>query len=124
MGTLDKIWLNFITCDNVSMIFFGKPDVDPPPPWWRDPPLKDLKPTKGRPIDHIAFSYRKIEPVFERMQRAGVKIVEPIKADPKYGYRSFYVEGPDAVLVEIVEEKPVPEGIWGLIFSLIEHIER
>src|SRR4051812_23839148 len=25
MGSLDKIWINVITCDNVSMIFFGKP---------------------------------------------------------------------------------------------------
>jgi len=112
MSTIGKIWLNVIQCDNVTMIFFGKPDIDPPPPWWQDPPLKELKPTKGRPIDHIAFSYRHIEPVFEQMQKSGVKIVEPIKEDPKYHFKSFYVEGPDNVLIEIVEEKPIPEGIW------------
>jgi hypothetical protein len=46
------------------------------------------------------------------MKSSGVKIVEPIKVDPKYHFKSFYVEGPDNVLIEVVEEKPVPEGIW------------
>jgi catechol 2,3-dioxygenase-like lactoylglutathione lyase family enzyme len=112
MSTIAKIWINVIQCDNVTMIFFGKPDIEPGPPWWRDPPLKEINPTKGRPIDHIAFSYRQIEPVLEAMQKSGVKIVEPIKEDPKYHFKSFYVEGPDNVLIEIVEEKPIPEGIW------------
>jgi catechol 2,3-dioxygenase-like lactoylglutathione lyase family enzyme len=112
MSSLNKIWINVINCDNVTLIFFGKPDVEPPPPWWPEAPLKALKPTKGRPIDHLAFSYRQIEPVFEAMQKSGVKIVEPIKEDPKYHFKSFYVEGPDNVLIEVVEEKPIPEGIW------------
>ncbi len=112
MSTINKIWLNAIQCDNVSIIIFGKPDIDPAPPWWRDPPLKTIQPTKGRPIDHIAFSYRDIAPEFARMQREGVKIVAPIRSDPKYGFKSFFVEGPNGVLVEVVEEKPIPEGIW------------
>lgn len=112
MATLDKIWLNFMQCDNVILIVFGKPDVSPPPPWWPEPPLKKLEPTKGRPVDHLAFSYRTIEPVYQDMKRAGVKIAETIKTDPKYHFRSFFVEGPDGVLIEIVEEKPLPEGIW------------
>jgi catechol 2,3-dioxygenase-like lactoylglutathione lyase family enzyme len=112
MATLDKIWINLMQCDNVLIIVFGKPDVTPPPPWWPGAPLKKLEPTKGRPIDHLAFSYRQIEPVFAAMQQSGVKIVEPIKVDPKYHFKSFFVAGPDGVLIEIVEEKPVPEGIW------------
>ena len=62
MATLAGIWINVIQCDNVTMIFFGKPDISPSPPWWPDEPLKDIQPTKGRPIDRIAFSYRNIEP--------------------------------------------------------------
>jgi catechol 2,3-dioxygenase-like lactoylglutathione lyase family enzyme len=112
MATLDKIWINVLPCDNVTIIVFGKPDIEPSPPWWRDPPLKQLQPTKGRPIDHLAFSYRQIEPVYERMKKSGAKIVETIRNDPKYGYRSFFAEGPDGVLIEIVEDKPIPEGIW------------
>ncbi len=112
METLQGIWMNFIRCDNVLMIIFGKPDRDPPPSWWADPPLRDFAPTKGRPIDHLAFSYRAIEPVHERMKAAGAEIVQPISVDGKFGHRSFYVLAPDKVLVEIVEAKPIPEAIW------------
>jgi catechol 2,3-dioxygenase-like lactoylglutathione lyase family enzyme len=112
MATLAGIWINSFRCDNVSLIVFGKPDRDPPPPWWRDPPLRALQPTQGRVIDHLAFSYRAIEPVFERMKQAGVKVVRPIGTDPSLKLKSFFVLAPDDVLVEIVEAKPVPEGLW------------
>jgi catechol 2,3-dioxygenase-like lactoylglutathione lyase family enzyme len=112
MSTLAGIWMNTIQCDNVTMIFFGKPDVDTPPPWWPDPPLKEIKPTKGRPIDHIAFSYREIEPVFERMKAAGAEIVQPITYDERLKLKSFQVLAPDQVLVEVVEARPIPEGVW------------
>src|SRR5262245_37928077 len=55
---------NSFRVDNVNIIVFAKPETNPPPTWWPDPPLKELQPTKGRPIDHIAFSYRRIEPVY------------------------------------------------------------
>jgi catechol 2,3-dioxygenase-like lactoylglutathione lyase family enzyme len=112
MSTLDKIWINTIQCDNVTMIFFGKPDLDTPPPWWPDPPLKEIKPTRGRPIDRIAFSYRKLEPEFERIKAAGAKIIEPITLREQHKLKSFIVEGPDGVSVEVVEAKPIPEGVW------------
>jgi len=106
------VWANSFRCDNVLLIVFGKPDMEPKPEWWPDPPLRSMVPTRGRAIDHIAFSYRSIEPVFERMKKAGVRIVEPIRTDPEYGLKSFFVEAPNGVLVEIVEAKPIPEGIW------------
>src|SRR6185503_8391555 len=100
MQTLRTIWLNSFRCDNVSFIVFGKPDRDPPPPWWRDPPLRAIKPTQGRPIDHIAFSYPQIEPVFQRMKAAGATIVQPIAVQDSLKLKSFFVLAPDAVLVE------------------------
>ncbi|HEV3137050.1 MAG TPA: VOC family protein, partial [Pirellulales bacterium] len=112
MSTLAGIWIRVIQCDNVSMIFFGKPDVTPAPPWWRDEPLKEIQPTKDRPIDRIAFSYRDIQPVFERMKAAGVEIIEPITDRPQYKLKSFMVQGADKVRVEVVEAKPIPEGVW------------
>jgi catechol 2,3-dioxygenase-like lactoylglutathione lyase family enzyme len=111
-STLGGIWINAIQCDNVIMIFFGKPDMTPPPRWWRDEPLVDIQPTKGRPIDRIAFSYRDINPVFERMKAAGAEIIEPITERPQFKMKSFLVQAPDKVTVEIVEAKPVPEGTW------------
>lgn len=78
----------------------------------RLPVGRKLESTKGSPIDHIAFSYANITPVFDRMRAAGVKIVEPIAMRPGQNLRSFFVEGPDSVLIEIVEAKPVPDGLW------------
>jgi catechol 2,3-dioxygenase-like lactoylglutathione lyase family enzyme len=106
------VWANAFRCDNVNFIIFGKPDTEPVPPWWPDPPLKSLAPTRGRAIDHVAFSFRSIEPVFQRMKSAGVQIVEPIAVREDYRLKSFFVLGPNEVLVEIVEAKPIPEGIW------------
>jgi catechol 2,3-dioxygenase-like lactoylglutathione lyase family enzyme len=112
MSSLAGIWMNTLSCDNVLLIVFGKPDVEPSPFWWPDPPLKEIQPTKDRPIDHIAFSYRDIEPIYERMKREGVEIVEPIAERAPFGFKSFFVMAPNQVLVEIVQERPIPDGIW------------
>jgi catechol 2,3-dioxygenase-like lactoylglutathione lyase family enzyme len=112
MSTLAGIWINVIQCDNVTMIFFGKPDISPSPPWWPDEPLKEIQPTRGRPIDHIGFSYRDIEPVYERMKKAGAEIVEPIAMHEDIKTKGFQVLAPDKVTIEIVEAKPIPEGVW------------
>jgi catechol 2,3-dioxygenase-like lactoylglutathione lyase family enzyme len=110
----DQFWVNSIRADNVTFYVFGKPEGDPPPAWWakQGASMKTLEPTKGRVIDHIAFSYRAIAAVLERMKKAGVTIVEPIAVREPYKIKSFFVQGPDNVLVEIVEAKPIPEGIW------------
>lgn len=73
---------------------------------------RKLETTKGSPIDHIAFSYTNIQPVFERMRAAGVPILEPIANRPAHNLKSFFIQGPDNVVIEIVEAKPIPDGIW------------
>lgn len=112
INTLGGIWMNSFQIDNVTFIIFGKPDQEPKPIWWPDPPLQEIQPTKGRPINHLAFSYRELAPALARMESAGVKIVEPIAVREPFGFESFFVEGPHGVLIEIVAEKPIPEGIW------------
>ena len=107
-----RAWSTGFRCDNVSFVVYGKPDYKPSPPWWRWAPLREFEPQEGRAIDHVAFSYRNIEPVFERMKRSGVKIVQPIRQIEQYGLKSFFVMAPDKVMVEIVEAKPFPEGLW------------
>lgn len=104
------IWSNQLSLDNIIVNVFGKPAENAR--WFPQGTPKELEPTKGRVVDHIAFSYRKIEPVFEKMKSSGVEIVEPIKPKPELGIKSFFVMGPDKVLVEIVEDKPIPEGLW------------
>jgi catechol 2,3-dioxygenase-like lactoylglutathione lyase family enzyme len=77
----------------------------------RLPEGRQLQTTEGSPIDHIAFSYENIAPELDRMRAAGAKIVRPI-AEGADGIKSFFVEGPDQVLIEIVEAKPIPDGLW------------
>jgi catechol 2,3-dioxygenase-like lactoylglutathione lyase family enzyme len=110
----DQFWVNSIRVDNVTMYVFGRPEGDPPPAWWakQGASMKTLEPTRGHVIDHIAFSYRSIAPVLARLEASGVRIVEPMATREPYKLKSFFVLGPDNVLVEIVEAKPIPEGIW------------
>lgn len=108
-----RAWSSGFRCDNVSFVVYGQPNYEPKPPWWeKEPLLTDFEATDGRVIDHIAFSYRDIQPVFERMKADGLDIVRPPEHDAKFNHKSFFVRGPDKVLVEIVEAKPIPEGIW------------
>jgi catechol 2,3-dioxygenase-like lactoylglutathione lyase family enzyme len=110
-----SIWMAFMQCDNVGFAVFGRPDFDSR--WWpggsytkKDAP-DEFQSTAGRAIDHLAFSYRRIEGVYQRLKAAGVEIVEPI-APRDVGHKSFFVMAPDRVLIEIVEAKPIPEGSW------------
>ncbi|MFN7985340.1 MAG: VOC family protein [Vicinamibacterales bacterium] len=77
----------------------------------RLPVGRTLQTTKGSAIDHVAFSYENLAPEFERMKASGVTIVDPIAVRPD-GVKSFFITGPDAVLLEIVEAAPIPDGLW------------
>lgn len=114
--SLQSIRMSFIQCDNVNIVFFGVPDFEsvwfPGANYTRADAGEDFpEPTRGHVVDHLGFSYREIEPIFERMRRAGVEIAEPIATRPS-GMRSFFAWAPDRLLVEIVEEKPLPQGVW------------
>ena len=111
------LWMSFIQCHNVNLVFFGRPDFESV--WFpgsnytlEDFGREDFEPTQGHVIDHLGFSFRNIEPVFERMKMAGAEIVEPIATQPDTGIKSFFALAPDGLLVEIVEERPIPDGIW------------
>jgi len=98
-----KPQINVIRIDNINIVFHPKA------------PLKEgeeFESTKGSVIDHVGFSYRNIDPVYERMQSSGVEIVKPIETSEEFGHRSFFVMGPEKMYIEIVEGKPIPEGIW------------
>jgi catechol 2,3-dioxygenase-like lactoylglutathione lyase family enzyme len=104
---------NYLRLDNVSISVMERPATGKPrPSWWPAEADGTFPKTDGTVIDHIAFSFSDIKPVFQRIQRARVVIVHPIAKSPEYGLTSFFVRGPDGLLVEIVEEVPVPEGIW------------
>lgn len=103
-----------IRVDNVNIIVWVNPAGGPNPHPADLPP--EIQPevgvTEGTAINHIAFSYSEIRPVFDRMSAAGAEIVRGIGYDERHGITSFFVRGPDGLLVEIVESPPVPEGLW------------
>lgn len=105
-----------IRIDNVNLIMFEVPPAGTPDDQYDAILPSRIKPeyegTEGRAMDHIAFSFADIDPVFERMVAAGTTIVDPIAVREPFGFRSFFVRAPDQLLVEVVEEGPVPEGIW------------
>lgn len=98
---------NLLTVNNINIIVFGKPVEEES--WWTN---EEIKPTDGSSIDHIGFSTENIEFLMNKMKSDGLDIVHNIKIDSIHGMKSFFVRGPDSLLVEIVEEKPIPEGIW------------
>lgn len=53
-------------------------------------------------IDHFGLSTDKLEPLLKELKSKGVKIAEPIFTTPAGG-RAFFIEGPDGVLIEIME---------------------
>ena len=104
---------NYIRVDNVSISVMETPSKGQPRPSWWPAEVGDTFPvTDGTVIDHIAFSFVDIKPVLRRMQSTAVTLVRPIERSREYGLTSFFVRGPDGLLVEIVEEAPVPEGVW------------
>jgi hypothetical protein len=46
------------------------------------------------------------------MKSEGATILEPVTERPQNKLKSFIVEGPEKVSIEVVEAKPVPEGTW------------
>lgn len=113
MNVFRYLWSSQVSTNNgVAINIFATPSTKTVN-WWADPPIDEpLVPSDGRAIDHIAFSYRDIQPVYDRMKKNGVEIVDEIKMREEFGMKSFFVRGPDKVLIEIVEGKPVPEGVW------------
>ncbi|MDH5675243.1 MAG: VOC family protein [Myxococcales bacterium] len=60
--------------------------------------------TRGKPIDHIAYSTTDLEREKARIEAAGIAIEEDIAMRDEYGFRSFFVRSPKGIWVEIVED--------------------
>ena len=106
------LWTSQVsTVNGVTINLFARPSEDTLV-WWPYGDLGPLVKSDGRVIDHIGFSFRDIEPIFKRMKDGGADIVEPIEERPEYGMKSFFVRGPDGILIEVVEAKPIPESSW------------
>jgi hypothetical protein len=63
----------------------------------------EMSPTKGRVVDHVGISFARLEPAVERLQRAGVKITDPIRSEAGGKIKYTFAEGPDKMRIELVE---------------------
>lgn len=108
------VLLNVVRVDNVDIVIFARPTPDNGNQFaakelW---PEDGFRPTEGSAINHLAFSYVDAGSALTRIKNAGVSIVQELEIDPRHGHTSFYVRGPDGLLIEIVEDRPIPEGNW------------
>ena len=63
-----------------------------------------LVPSRGQVLDHVAFIVNDFDALFERMRRAGVKVLEPPHA---FGAtRAFMIEDPDGLAIELLAARP------------------
>lgn len=98
---------NKLYIDNVNIMINGRPEQERT--WY---PNNGFIKTDGSSIDHIAFSCNNIESMFKHINGLGTEIVQNIAADERFGFQHFYIRNPDGLLIEVVEERPIPQGIW------------
>jgi catechol 2,3-dioxygenase-like lactoylglutathione lyase family enzyme len=59
--------------------------------------------TRGRAVDHIAFSVDDLAATVERLKQEGVKITDPVRAAAGGKLKHAFIEGPDAISIELIE---------------------
>jgi catechol 2,3-dioxygenase-like lactoylglutathione lyase family enzyme len=81
-----------LNMDNVNIIIFPVEYArDAMPDLWRN--RKDFESTKGRVVDHLAFSVSNVHDTLDRLRNDGV-ITD-----------GTFIEGPDHIRIELVEEQ-------------------
>lgn len=63
-----------------------------------------IEPTKGRTVDHVGFAVDDLAGKLEGLRKDGVKVTDEIRSIGKLKYA--FVEGPDRIRIEIVQEGP------------------
>jgi catechol 2,3-dioxygenase-like lactoylglutathione lyase family enzyme len=69
--------------------------------YWKDA-SQPLATTRGRVVDHAAFSFDDLAQALQTLRAAGVKVTDEVR--PMAGkVKSAFVEGPDGIRIELVE---------------------
>lgn len=69
---------------------------------WKDRPER-MSSTKGRVVDHVAFSFDNLGDTLAKMKKDGIKVTQEIRPMRGGKTRHAFIEGPDHILVELVE---------------------
>jgi len=88
--------------DNVSLPIFNTEFIKALyPREWQG--RTHLESPKGRAIDHFAFSCDNLDALIARLRKDGVKILEEPRLMFNGTLKSAFIEGPDQILIELVE---------------------
>ena len=71
-------------------------------PHWKEGQTA-MSTTKGRVVDHIAFSVSNLAETIERLKTEGLKITDSIKVVEHGRLKHAFIEGPDFMRIELVE---------------------
>jgi catechol 2,3-dioxygenase-like lactoylglutathione lyase family enzyme len=94
--------------DNVNIIIFPiQYSKQAYPDQWKG--QSEMTSTKGRVVDHVGISFENLASALERLQRAGVKVTQPIQSEAGGKLKYAFIEGPDKIRIELVEGHPRKE---------------
>jgi catechol 2,3-dioxygenase-like lactoylglutathione lyase family enzyme len=88
--------------DNVNFIIYPIQYSRKAYPSHWDSGQTKISSTKGRVVDHIAFSVDDLSATVSRLRTEGVKILEPVKTINGSRFRHAFIEGPDYIRIELV----------------------
>jgi catechol 2,3-dioxygenase-like lactoylglutathione lyase family enzyme len=93
---------SFLQADHVSMIIYPVEYARAQwPDLWKG--RKSFEPSRGRVIDHIGFSVDDLASSVERLRNEGVNVLEGVRTIAG-GTKIAFIEGPDKIWIELVEQ--------------------
>jgi catechol 2,3-dioxygenase-like lactoylglutathione lyase family enzyme len=99
----------FVTADHVSMIIYPVGHSRSiAAPAWKD--RTELATTRGRVIDHLGFSVDNLDATLAKLKQDGVKIVAEPRSIANGQIKFAFVEGPDEVGIELLEDHTTKPG--------------
>jgi catechol 2,3-dioxygenase-like lactoylglutathione lyase family enzyme len=66
----------------------------------------EIESTRGRVVDHIAFSFDNLAEAVEMMRRDGVKVTDDIRGVANGKIKYAFIEGPDRIRIKLIEGHP------------------
>jgi catechol 2,3-dioxygenase-like lactoylglutathione lyase family enzyme len=67
--------------------------------------VRELQPTRGRLYDHIAISVPRLDAALTALRQSGSMVTEEPRSWAGGKIRSAFIEGPDRIAIEIVEDR-------------------
>lgn len=93
-----------MTMDDVNVIIYPVENAKAAfPDAWKG--RDDLESSEGHSIDHLGFRVDNLEATLDRLKKDGVKILSPTRALLEGRIKFAFVEGPDHIKIEVIEDR-------------------